>query len=178
VGESSTIFEENKMKLIHGTLLSALLALTALNANAGHHESEQHFIPNLKNAVDQLMGAFEKESVEMFDDVMAKDAGMVTFGTDASERWVGFDEVRDSFAKQIGAFEVERIDTRNQVIKTSSSGEVAWFSQIVDWHISSGGNSQTIPGIRVTGVLEKRGAEWKIVQFHTSAPVQGQVVEY
>lgn len=166
------------MKLMHGTLLSALVALAALSAHAAHHASEKHSKPNLKNAVDQLMGAFEKESVEMFDDVMAKDTGMVTFGTDASERWVGFDEVRDSFAKQIRAFEVERIDTRNQVIKTSNSGEVAWFSQIVDWHISSGGNSQAIPGIRVTGVLEKRGTEWKIVQFHTSAPIQGQVVEY
>ena len=166
------------MKSMQGTLLSALVALAALSANAGHHESEKHSKPNLINAVSQLMGAFEEESVEMFEDIMAKDTDMVTFGTDASERWVGFDEVRDSFAKQVGAFEVERIDTKNQVIKTSNSGEVAWFSQIVDWHISSGGNSQTIPGIRITGVLEKRGTEWKIVQFHTSAPVQGQVVEY
>ena len=166
------------MKLIHSTLLSILVALAALSANAGHHESEDHPEHNLKNAVDQLMGAFEKESVVMFDDVMAKDSDMVSFGTDASERWVGFDEVRDSFAKQVGAFEVERIDTKAQVIKASNSGEVAWFSQVVDWHISSGGNSQTISGIRVTGVLEKRGTEWKIVQFHTSAPVQGQVVEY
>ena len=166
------------MKLMHSTVLSILVAMAATNAHAGHHESEKHAKSNLKNAVDQLMGAFENESVEMFDDVMAKDTGMVTFGTDASERWVGFTEVRDSFAKQVGAFEVERIDTKNQVIKTSNSGEIAWFSQIVDWHISNGGNSQTIPGIRVTGVLEKRGTEWKIVQFHTSAPVQGQVVEY
>ena len=166
------------MKLMHSTLLSLLVALAALSAHAGHHESEKHVKSNLKNAVNQLMGAFEKESVAMFDDAMAKDSDMVTFGTDASERWVGFDQVRDSYAKQVSAFEVERIDTKNQVIKASTSGEVAWFSQVVDWHISSGGNSQTISGIRVTGVLEKRGTEWKIVQFHTSAPVQGQVVEY
>jgi hypothetical protein len=166
------------MKLMHSTLLFVLVALATLSANAGHHEPEKHAKSNLKSAVDQLMGAFEKESVEMFDDVMAQDSDMVSFGTDASERWVGFDEVRDSFAKQVGAFEVESIDTKEQVIKASKSGEVAWFSQVVDWHISSGGNSQTISGIRVTGVLEKRGTEWKIVQFHTSAPVQGQVVEY
>lgn len=166
------------MKFMHSTLLWVLVALAAPSAHAGHHESETRSKHNLKNAVDQLMGAFEKESVEMFDAVMAKDSDMVSFGTDASERWVGFDEVRSSFAKQVGAFEVERIDTKSQVIKASSSGEVAWFSQVVDWHISSDGNSQTISGIRVTGVLEKRGTEWKIVQFHTSAPVQGQVVEY
>ena len=166
------------MKLMHSTLLFVLVALATLSANAGHHESEKHAKSNLKSAVDQLMGAFEKESVEMFDDVMAQDSDMVSFGTDASERWVGFDEVRDSFAKQVGAFEVESIDTKEQVIKASKSGEVAWFSQVVNWHISIGGNSQTIPGIRVTGVLEKRGTDWKIVQFRTSAPVQGQVVEY
>lgn len=166
------------MTILQQILLFVMVGLTALSANAGHHESEKAPKSDLKVAVDQLMGAFEKESVEIFDRIMAKDTGMVTFGTDGSERWVGFDAVRDSFAKQVGAFEVERIDTKNQVIKTSISGDVAWFSQVVDWHILSGGNSQTIPGIRVTGVLEKRGANWKIVQFHTSAPVKGQVVEY
>ena len=100
------------MKLIHSTILSAMVAMAPFTGYAGHHESEKHAKPNLKNAVDQLMDAFENEGVAMFDDAMAKDSDMVTFGTDASERWVGFDEVRDSFAKQVSAFEVERIVTK------------------------------------------------------------------
>ena len=91
---------------------------------------------------------------------------------------MGFEAVRDSFAKQVSAFEVEKINTSNQVIKIGGEGSVAWFSQVVDWSISINGSSQSVPGIRVTGVLEKSSDGWKIVQFHTSAPVQGQVVAY
>ena len=166
------------MKFLRFSLFFAMMAIAPLSANAGHHESEEQPEADLTVAVDQFMDAFEKESVEMFESIMAKDSDMVTFGTDASERWVGFDAVRDSFAKQVGAFEVEKIDTKDQVIKTAISGKVAWFSQIVDWQIASNGNSQTISGVRVTGVLEKRGPVWKIVQFHTSAPIEGQIVEY
>ena len=166
------------MKFLRFSLFFAMMAIAPLSANAGHHESEEQPEADLTVAVDQFMDAFEKESVEMFESIMAKDPDMVTFGTDASERWVGFDAVRDSFAKQVGAFEVEKIDTKDQVIKTAISGKVAWFSQIVDWQIASNGNSQTISGVRVTGVLEKRGPVWKIVQFHTSAPIEGQIVEY
>ena len=47
------------MKLMQSTIL-ALVAMAPLNVHAGHHESEKHAKPNLKNAVDQLMDAFEK----------------------------------------------------------------------------------------------------------------------
>ena len=59
------------MKLMHSTILCAMVAMAPLTGYAGHHESEKHAKPNLKNAVDQLMDAFEKESVAMFDDAMA-----------------------------------------------------------------------------------------------------------
>ena len=42
----------------------------------------------------------------------------------------------------------------------------------------SGEEKTLIENIRFTGVLEKRGKNWKIVQFHSSAGVVGQVLEY
>ena len=42
----------------------------------------------------------------------------------------------------------------------------------------SGGEKTVIKDIRFTGVLEKRGKNWKIVQFHSSVGVAGQVLEY
>ena len=35
-----------------------------------------------------------------------------------------------------------------------------------------------IEGIRYTGVMEKIAENWKIVQFHCSVGVEGQVLEY
>ena len=43
---------------------------------------------------------------------------------------------------------------------------------------ASGGEKTLIKDIRFTGVLEKRGKNWKIVQFHSSVGVAGQVLEY
>ena len=40
---------------------------------------------------------------------------MITFGTDAAERWVGKRALMASFEKQISAFDVERIDISDQV---------------------------------------------------------------
>ena len=153
-----------------------LIAVVPAGVSAQPSNFEQN--NEVKTTVDALMGAFEAEDITKFEEIMARDPSMVTFGTDASERWVGFEAVRDSFAKQVSAFEVEKINTSNQVIKIGGEGSVAWFSQVVDWSISINGSSQSVPGIRVTGVLEKSSDGWKIVQFHTSAPVQGQVVAY
>ena len=40
-----------------------------------------------------------------------------------------------SFEKQISAFDVERIDISDQVIRLSQSETTAWFSEIADWHV-------------------------------------------
>jgi hypothetical protein len=67
------------------------------------------------------MGAFEEECVEIYENIMLTNSDVVTFGTDASERWGGFDAVRNFFTKQLGALEADKIDTKNQVLKTSMS---------------------------------------------------------
>ena len=74
--------------------------------------------------------------------------------------------------------DAESIDISDQVIRLSQSGTTAWFSEIADWNIRIGDDTDSIKGIRITGVLEKQAGRWKIVQFHTSAPVAGQIIEY
>jgi hypothetical protein len=55
---------------------------------------------------------------------------------------------------------------------------VAWFSAHADWTISMQGQSMTMTGLRMTGVLERRDGRWLHAQFHLSKPVEGQAVEY
>ena len=66
----------------------------------------------------------------------------------------------------------------NKKLNLSNSGDVAWFSEIVDWEFLVEGKKQVIEGVRYTGVMEKRENEWKIVQFHSSVGVSGQVIAY
>ena len=161
--------------------LFVLLFFSSGNALAGHHKSDEQVensMMEVQAVVDLYMEAFERGDSALFASTMADDETMISFGTDAAERWVGKSNLIASFLKQVGAFDVESIDISNQVIRLSQSGTTAWFSEIADWYIRKGGDTVTIQGIRITGVLEKQGGGWKIVQFHTSAPVAGQIVEY
>ena len=161
--------------------LFVLLFLSLSNVFAGHHESDEQTKTSLlevQAVVNLYMDAFEQGDSALFASLMADDEMMVTFGTDVAERWIGKRNLLASFEKQVSAFDVERIDISDQVIRLSQSETTAWFSEIADWYVQVGGKTDIIQGIRITGVLEKQGGEWKIVQFHTSAPVVGQIIEY
>lgn len=135
-------------------------------------------IPKVKETVDKFALVMETENIQMFESIIAKDEDMVNYGTDAAERWVGFTAFKEAIQKHFDGFENSKLTVSNQTINVHSSGEVAWFTQIVDWNLVAGGTPLNIEGIRITGVLEKRNENWVIVQFHGSVPVQGQVAEY
>ena len=161
--------------------LFSLLFILSGNAFAGHHEPDEQgtaSVIEVKMVVDLYMEAFERGDSTLFASLMAEDEKMITFGTDAAERWVGKRNLIASFEKQVNAFDVESIDISHQVIRLNQSNSTAWFSEIADWNIRIGDDRDSIKGIRITGVLEKQAGGWKIVQFHTSAPVAGQIIEY
>jgi uncharacterized protein (TIGR02246 family) len=133
---------------------------------------------NVKSVVDQFIQALETENIELFAKIMAHDPDMVNFGTDAAERWVGWQELKESVEKQFASFDKTKLTVKDQVIKLNSSGNTAWFSEVVDWDVSVQDEPIHIEGSRITGVLEKQNGNWVCVQFHTSVPMSGQAVEY
>ena len=128
--------------------------------------------------ISKMWESFVQGDHKMFAETMAQDPDMGTFGTDAAERWDGGDELQKSVKDQFKAFNILNVNRKNQKLKLSNSGEVAWFSEIVDWEFLVEGKKQIIKGVRYTGVMEKRKNEWKIVQFHSSVGVSGQVIAY
>ena len=128
--------------------------------------------------INKMWESFVQGDHKMFAETMAHDSDMVTFGTDASERWVGWDGLQKSVKNQFDAFDILNVKRLNKKLNLSNSGEVAWFSEIVDWEFLADGKKQIIEGVRYTGVMEKRENEWKIVQFHSSVGVSGQVIAY
>jgi ketosteroid isomerase-like protein len=99
-------------------------------------------------------------------------------GTDAAERFVGYEPVEASMRKQFESYEETKLTTRERVVKVHRSGEVAWCSELWDVQGKAQGQPYTLEGMRVTGVLEKRGGTWVVVQWHASVPVSGQAVKY
>ena len=59
-------------------------------------------------------------------------------------------------------------DIRDLRLVTSRSGNVAWFSAIVDDEGEFDGEPWGVKDVRWTGVLERRGGKWRIVQQHMS----------
>ncbi len=48
----------------------------------------------------------------------------------------------------------------------------------VNWFIESKGEKYKFDDVRTTGVLENVDGTWRIVQIHTSLPVEGKAVSY
>ena len=146
--------------------------------------SEQAPAPDLtaeeaaaRAVVDMWLQMWENEDVALFDEAFSHDPDMIIFGTDAAEYWVGYETARESIELQLGVFEDTQGSVRNQVVKVHESGEVAWFTEMMDMEVVSGDELVELT-VWFSGVLEKRNDGWKIVQFHASVPISGQAVEY
>jgi len=122
----------------------------------------------IKTVVDQLDQVWETENMELYSKIIAHDPDLVICGTDA--RVVGWEPLKLYVKKGFESYENIQLSTSDQIIKVHSSGNVAWFSQVVDWSLVAQGQHISIEGIRYTGILEKRNGNWLIVQLHTSIP--------
>lgn len=131
----------------------------------------------VKAVVDLWLDMWVEEDLAAFDQAFSHDDDMIIFGTDMAEYWVGYQAARESIELQLGVFEDTEGIVRNQDIKVHASGKVAWFTEMLDMKVTSGGDLYEMTGW-FSGIMEKRGGTWKIVQFHASKPVDGQAVAY
>lgn len=157
-------------------LLTVVILLSVIACNPKVNIEKEKV--NVKKVVDQFTQIWETMDLDLFFKIIAQDTDMVNFGTDAAERWVGFENLKEAVSQQIAVFDEGTVDIRDQVIKLSDTGVTAWFSEITDWNLVVQGEEAVMKDCRITGILEKRDDNWVIVQFHTSLPVIGQAVEY
>jgi ketosteroid isomerase-like protein len=130
-----------------------------------------------KAVVDMWQRAWETEDMALFDRAFSHDPDMIIFGTDEAEYWVGYEMARESIEIQFGVFEDTEGSVSNQVVKVHDSGEVAWFTEMMEMGVTSGDERVNFT-VWFSGVLEKRDGTWTIVQLHASVPVSGQAVAY
>ena len=155
----------------------AVAALWVMNGCAQKVDIEAEKA-KVKSVVDQFAQVWETEDMNLFSRIIAHDAGLVFYGTDAAEHFVGWAALQGAAEEMFPAFENVKITISDQVINIHPSGTVAWFSQEWDWDLTAGGQPVSVPGCRFTGVLEKQDGRWVFVQFHNSVPVAGQAAEY
>ena len=104
----------------------------------------------------------------LFESIFAKDEDFFTYFPDSSTvvGWSEFEKYLDGWMDPRN--KAKGYDIRDLRIVISETGEVAWFSAIVDDEGEFDGEPWGAKNIRWTGVLEKRGGRWKICQQHMS----------
>jgi ketosteroid isomerase-like protein len=133
--------------------------------------------PNLdteKAAIEQVIGnsigwAANKD-LDLLYRSLANDSSLFIFHPDNASTIVGFPAFK-AMAEQFfmnPAFKAVGYSIRNLRITLSPSGDVAWYSAILDDRNEWNGRPASWFDTRWTGVLEKKGGNWKIVQMHFS----------
>ena len=104
----------------------------------------------------------------LFESIFANYDDFFTYFPDSSTvvGWNEFEKYLDGWMDPRN--KAKGFDIRNLRIVISKTGEVAWFSAIVDDEGEFDGEPWGSKDIRWTGVLEKRGGSWKICQQHMS----------
>jgi len=118
---------------------------------------------------DSIAWAKNKDT-ELLYSCFAHDENLFWFTPEADGTTRGF----ENFTKQVNSFFLDKRfravshEIRDMKIDFSKSGEIAWWSCMLDDMNEWDGRSASWMNVRWTGVLEKREGRWVIVQMHFS----------
>jgi len=126
----------------------------------------------ISQAVHDVIGWALTKDFDLLFSVVAQDEGFLIFHPDSSSTIIGFEAFKD-FAERSWknpSFKATRFEVKEMRIGLSESGTVAWYSCFLDDFGEWDGREVGWSDVRWTGVLEKRGSKWVIVQMHFSFP--------
>jgi uncharacterized protein (TIGR02246 family) len=128
----------------------------------------------IKSVLDDYVKAVENSDIELYSKVVANDPDMVNFGTDASERIVGWDALKKAIEAQFVALPGTRIAVSDVTVNVLSGGRFAWATSLWVFKATVAATGQAMEDpVRCTWVLEKRDKGWVIVYFHKSVGTTG-----
>ncbi len=120
--------------------------------------------------LEKYVIANEKQDIILVHDIWAAEPDIAVFGTNSDEQLIGWEAIKSTMEKQFNSFEDTYIAIHDQIINVDKTGQIAWFSEIVNYNYIYQGESMQFEGLRFTGVLKKFGEDWLIVQSHMSIP--------
>jgi hypothetical protein len=121
----------------------------------------------IKSVLSRYVKAVENENMEIYGRVVDHNSDMINFGTDASERIVGWDALKRAMESQFATLKGTRISVSDIAVNIAPGGRVAWATSLWDFRAKMGDQTIVLP-VRCTWVLEKRKTNWVIVHFHKS----------
>jgi uncharacterized protein (TIGR02246 family) len=124
------------------------------------------------NAVMQCFDAFAKRDLNTMLAFFAPDPDVVVIGTGRDEKGIGFAEVKTIFERAFSQFNEASFEFGWHSV--SVAGPLAWLAADITLHVEAS-DREISRQIRLTGIMEKRGDRWLILQSHDSVPDRDQV---
>ena len=128
--------------------------------------------------LDDFVLAHETKDLDLLSSCLSDKPDILILGTDEDELWVDKKSMVAAQKRAYDTFDKVKLSVRDKVLKMDRSGKTAWFYMKVNWFVESKGEKYKFDDVRTTGVLENVGGKWRIVQIHTSLPVEGKAVSY
>jgi len=147
--------------------IAILLAATLSPANAQPGRKSERAV--VEQAVRDSIGWALTKDRPLLEGIMAHDADLFIFHPDSKSTVVGWDAFVRNFSTWMDPrFKATSFDVRELRVTFSRSGDVSWFSAVLDDMGEWDGKPVGWKDTRWTGVLEKRAGKWVIVQMHFS----------
>jgi len=159
---------KNKTYCAVSVCVAFFLLLTNSVSILGEPQSQEDRVLIEKNIRASIGWALTKDR-PLLESVLAHDERFFIFhptSTATVSDWDAFVPLFDIWMSP--KFKATHFDVRSLRITLSRSGEVAWFSAILDDCGEWEGKPDCWENTRWTGVLEKRDSKWLIVQMHFS----------
>jgi len=155
-------------------VLAAFLAAAVVDVSTAAEKDLAGEKAAIKEVIEASIGwAMEKDTELLFGSV-AQDEDFFYFSPDSASTISGFEMFKkftnDTFVND--HFKALWFKTKKMVINVSASGDVAWYHCLLDDVGLWDGQEAGWHDVRWTGVLEKRGGRWVIVQMHFSFSVE------
>ncbi len=153
-----------------GAALLALACILGISCSKAPQKNPSQDRAEIERLVgNSITWAIHKNTDTLFGSV-AQDSAFFIFHPDSASTIVGF----EAFKKMVNevfmqdAFKATGSSIRDMRIDISKSGDVAWYSAILDDFGEWDGKPYAWRNTRWTGVLERRDGKWVIVQMHFS----------
>jgi len=149
--------------------LAPILAQTTMVASADAREAADSEVTEITQIIRDSIGwALTKDRARL-ESILAHDEDLFMFEPTWEPRIEGWEDFLPLFDVYMDdRFVATGYDVRDLRLNFSRTGDVAWFSAILDDRGTWEGVEVEWKDTRWTGVLEKRGGVWLIVQMHFS----------
>ena len=151
------------MKYFHIAAVALYLILSSMSL-AGTDEKKV-----IEKVIRDNIGWALTKDRPLLESTLAHDECLFMFQPDSKSTIVGWEQFAKQFDFWMDArFKAIRSDIRDLRIDVARSGDVAWWSCVLDDLGEWDGKPVGWKDARWTGVLEKRAGTWLIVQMHFS----------